>query len=648
MNPIKVSLFLVSAAFMDCPAWAQSMTELIRHTGGIESIAYAVSADGRTIVGYTEYGPAYTEATTWIDGAEQPLGSFGSTYAVATTTTNLAYGGYVRKENGNNEAVLAYYRSSPTIGTGLLGFLPGGTSSAILGLSTNGTVAVGRSTVGGQNRAIRWTVAQGMSDLGTLGGPTATAYGTSADGSVIVGVSSNGTYQRAFRWTAANGMTDIGTLAGTNSTARGVSADGTIVVGYSTLGIYNHAFRWSAISGMTDLGTLGGASSFGYAVSGDGTVVVGSSSLQSSGTSHAFSWTSRTGMVDLGTLPGDASSVAYGVSSDGNIVVGGSRSNSNVYRAFIYKSRVMLDVQDWLGSVGGVNSFLSASEELTRLHLEGAHHRPLADLGQGSSYWVTGDIASSSRSRDLLTRSGETGATFAPANNLLIGIGGGYGLQDQDLANAGSARIFGQYLVAEIDLIRPDGGIFSVLGSFGDWKDTYDRGYVTASGVDYSHGQTNLTSTAFRLRYDSASLGKAFGADFKAYVSYAHLKVASEAFAETGGSYAGSFGAMDHIAKEGRLGLTASKAFGESVKVRLSAEWIRRYDHDAAPLTATDITSTLALALPTPDPVRDQARAGVDMDYALDKRTTLSLTVHASGRGESPDVSGAISLRRSF
>jgi uncharacterized protein with beta-barrel porin domain len=96
---------------------------------------------------------------------------------------------------------------------------------------------------------------------------------------------------------------------------------------------------------------------------------------------------------------------------------------------------------------------------------------------------------------------------------------------------------------------------------------------------------------------------------------------------------------------KGKLG---RKAFGENVKVRLSAEWIRRYDHDAAPPTATDITSTLALALPTPDPVRDQARVGVDVDYALDKRTTLSLTVHASGRGKSPDVSGAISLRRSF
>jgi hypothetical protein len=80
----------------------------------------------------------------------------------------------------------------------------------------------------------------------------------------------------------------------------------------------------------------------------------------------------------------------------------------------------------------------------------------------------------------------------------------------------------------------------------------------------------------------------------------------------------------------------------------LSAEWIRRFDHDNALLIATDITSTLTLTLPSADPVRDQGRLGLDVDHKLDDQTTLSVTVHAAGVGESPDVSGALSLRRAF
>jgi probable HAF family extracellular repeat protein len=351
-------------------------------------------------------------------------------------------------------------------------------------------------------------------------------------------------------------------------------------------------------------------------------------------------------MTDLGTLGGDYS-YAWGVSADGAVVVGQSETGSAT-RAFIYYDRVMLDAQDWLGSVSGVHSTLSTSLELTRTYLEGAHHRPLADLGRARSYWVTGDIASSSRSRDLLTRSGEAGATFMPWANVLIGVGAGYGRQDQQLANDGSASTQGQYLVGEIDFIRPNGGIFSLLLSAGDWRAVSDRGYVTGGGIDYSHGETDLQSTTLRIRYDTPVLARTLGAEIKAYASGSWNKSQSDAYAETGGSYAGSFGEMEQTAKEGRLGVAVTRGFTEKLRGRLSAEWIRRFDRDQPVLTATDITSTLDLSLPGAPVVRDQARFGFDLDYLMDAQTALSLTVHSAGRGESPDVSGAVSLRRAF
>jgi uncharacterized protein with beta-barrel porin domain len=80
----------------------------------------------------------------------------------------------------------------------------------------------------------------------------------------------------------------------------------------------------------------------------------------------------------------------------------------------------------------------------------------------------------------------------------------------------------------------------------------------------------------------------------------------------------------------------------------LSAEWIHRFDQADAAMTVTDITSTLSFSMPSADPTRDQARIGLDVDHKLDDLTTLSVTVHAAGVGESPDVSGALSLRRAF
>jgi probable HAF family extracellular repeat protein len=487
---------------------------------------------------------------------------------------------------------------------------------------------------------------QSLNDLGTLGGNYSIAYAVSANGSVVVGGARNTSNEnRAFRWTSA-GMVDLGTLGGNYSAAYAVSANGSVVVGYANnASNQGRAFRWTS-AGMVDLGTLGGNDSYARAVSADGSVVVGHA-YNASNQGRAFRWTSAEGMTDLGTLGGNYSN-AYAVSANGAVVVGESDLANGQTRAFLYSHRVMLDVQDWLGSVGGVHSTLSTGLELSRTFMEGAHHRPLAELGRGRSYWATGDIAGSSRSRDLITRSGEAGVTFEAAPDVLIGVGGGYGRQDQQLANGGSASSYGQYLVGEVDFIRPNGGIFSVLVSAGDWRANMDRGYVTGGGVDYSHGETDLQSTSVRLRYDTPVLTKALGAEIKAYASGSWSKAQSDAYSETGGSFAGSFGELEQTAKEGRLGVAATRSFTEKLRGRLSVEWIRRFDSDQAVLTATDITSTLDLSLPGAPVVRDQARFGFDLDYLMDAKTTLSFTVHAAGRGESPDVSGAVSLRRGF
>src|SRR5690606_213076 len=62
--------------------------------------------------------------------------------------------------------------------------------------------------------------------LGTFGGSSTQAYALSADGMVVVGQSDlagDSTFH-AFRWTAAEGMIDLGTLGGAWSYAEFVSS----------------------------------------------------------------------------------------------------------------------------------------------------------------------------------------------------------------------------------------------------------------------------------------------------------------------------------------------------------------------------------------------------------------------------------------
>jgi hypothetical protein len=46
--------------------------------------------------------------------------------------------------------------------------------------------------------------------------------------------------------------------------------------------------------------------------------------------------------------------------------------------------------------------------------------------------------------------------------------------------------------------------------------------------------------------------------------------------------------------------------------------------------------------------VANQGRYGVELDQRLDKRTIINYSLHASGVGSLPEVSGAISFRRGF
>jgi probable HAF family extracellular repeat protein len=180
--------------------------------------------------------------------------------------------------------------------TGLLdlGVLPGHSSSLGSGTNGDGSVVVGDCESGLDKTAFRWSTTGGMVSIGRLPGSLASyALATSDDGSVIAGASflsrsgQANTQPRAIRWTSATGMVNLGGLPNhPDSRGVGISGDGSVIVGWfsDSNDVANGAFMWTQSTGMLDLNAFlpsQGASIDGWVltkangISRDGTAIVG-------------------------------------------------------------------------------------------------------------------------------------------------------------------------------------------------------------------------------------------------------------------------------------------------------------------------------------------------------------------------------------
>ena len=236
----------------------------------------------------------------------------------------------------------------------------------IVGASQNGQIDP--LTLYPENHAVLWK--NGISDLGTLGGNQSVANAINDRGQVV-GAALNAipdalsnnfslaflfepaaTQAHAFLWTKAEGMQDLGTLGGPDSTAAFVNLSGQIsgqsytnaainpTTGYATL----NPFFWEH-GKMVDIGTLGGTLGYSVWMNNPGQVV-GVSNLAGDQTGHAFLWDKKEGLKDLGTLGGSYSEPDW--INDADEIVGGAyTANDATYHAFLWRDGAMAD----LGSV---------------------------------------------------------------------------------------------------------------------------------------------------------------------------------------------------------------------------------------------------------------------------------------------------------
>ncbi len=586
---------------------------------GSFSEAAAASQDGLVIVGHTDIS-GVIHAAIWngVSLTTLPLGAYAEMRATGVSADGLTVVGFMVDVNGRTDA---FYRDS-------LNFV----------------------------------------SLASLSGLFHTkATGVSGDGSLIVGTVSNDFFfspiardgfihdRVGVTLTVINprgdGVAGFGSRPFTEMT--GISADGSTSIGVSysigssptTDGL---AFRRASNGTITSLGNLGGAWSIPNAISANGAVIVGQSANGSS--EEAFVYQNGT-MTGLGFLSGGSTSNATGVSADGSVIVGYGDVTGGAIHAFTYANQTLLDATEWMRSLNGPGSLSAMSINLSNLPLEGAHHRPLMSydgMGKQRQFWATGDFGASSRQTDRRTSYGEVGASQAYGDTV-VGVAAGTALQTQDLLFGGDAKITGQTFMAEIDTRLADKeSILSLLVLRGEWDAQTARGYVTGGGNDISRGQTDMDTTTVRVRYDGPT--QKFTGNFTAapYASFALTRVNTDGFAESGGSFPATFDAHSHTAKESRLGLLTKFTAGPATTIRVTAEWIHRFDDAGDVLSGVNQTTSGAFAVAGLAPTKDQARFGFDVDHKLSADTMLSLSIHAAGYGQAHDVAGSLSLRRGF
>jgi len=326
------------------------------------SSAFAVSADGRVVVGYSGSGNG-DEAFRYEDGVMTGLGDLPGrnpyeSRATAVSADGTIVAGTSGRSGGIHRSQAFLWSDGLLTGLGSLATCTQPTLSSANALSDDGAVLVGMSCApnGVTAAAYRNGTWEDLGAYPTFEDSTATAI--SPEGDIIGGQEYDEDLSgRAFL--IENGViAPLGGLpAGTDAAwPTDISSGGEVVVGGRAYGEFlNEPFRY-ADGVMTGLGHLPGdlgpdeyTFATATAVSADGRTIVGSSiyaDRSSAGTS-AFIWTEEQGMKYLSDVlvtqravgfHGSRGSLhaAYGISADGLTIVGtGSRNSSMPREAWV-------------------------------------------------------------------------------------------------------------------------------------------------------------------------------------------------------------------------------------------------------------------------------------------------------------------------
>jgi probable HAF family extracellular repeat protein len=308
--------------------------------GSAESVAMAVSADGRVVCGFASSaasGAGQHEAWVWTEGAGLTgLGFLGGGQTESQAVALSADGQVIVGSSGSALVVppsregFVLRGSGGMQGMGVLG--DGATaSSAAAAVNAAGTAVVGSAPGANGTVGYLWGELGFVVLDGADGDWFVVARGVSGDGDQVVGYATTVGGQRARVWRRGEGW-GAGSLFEGEGAALASTPDGSVVTGRLGGGQDQELLRWTTDAGAVGLGRPGGSRSpSGWGLSGDGGAIVGSAVRTGSGEQGALVWVEGEAPAFLEEwlaerfgleAAGWRLEVARGMSADGRVIVG--------------------------------------------------------------------------------------------------------------------------------------------------------------------------------------------------------------------------------------------------------------------------------------------------------------------------------------
>lgn len=615
--------------------------------------ARSLSADGKTVIGSYMSNGKY-EGFVWMEASGfAPIsslgGDYGSTYGVAVSADGAAATGYIAKFSYKSEP-LYWSRATGTVSLGSLGGLYG----QGVAISGDGSTVVGQAQDATAYRAFVWSQALGaLTNIDTLY-LSSSATQVSYDGRVVAGHGqTNDGNARTFRWTSADQMMDIGTLGGDTTQLSAMSDSGNFLVGYSDIGGNTyHAYRYdAAATSMVDLGTLGGTYSRAADITADGSVVVGSSD-NADNQRRGFRWSQASGMVSIedwmrsvGVTPGNyVIKDVVRVSDNGKIVAGLTED----YQIFFAR-----EGQDPTGGNSGVitlDTFLptvvSAGSTVASRQLHsadtvmfGAQGQPMRNLlsAEQKAVWGTVDIGHDEA--DLANGNlavGEFGFGYGFSDTVTGRLGLGFVYSGFNLAEGGTVKNSGLYIAPEasIELIED---IYLTLGGF--WSSASvksNRGYLNGGVLDYSVGDTNAQTWGGKLRLDWVDALVVNDTRFTPYIGLSYASTSVDGYSETAGSFPVSYDGLNDHSTIARFGVDIVHTVSDDLRFLAKAEAAYQFEAGSSALSGA-IIGVDSFTLPGQSHQRAWLRGGIGAEYDV-AGGTASVMLNVTSKGQDPDV----------
>lgn len=311
-----------------------------------------------------------------------------------------------------------------------------------------------------------------------------------------------------------------------------------------------------------------------------------------------------------------------------------------------------------LADVGTYNATLmetagkapQAAAGIANLALGGAHHRSLRDSGlavtrNGTCAWATTDMARHNGS-DTTMNLIEAGAC-KDIGATRFGLGVGQAWSRQGWSQGGSARVDGQYLIAEAASDLGGGVEASLLGYYGRFSTDLKRNYQNGAATDTSKGTPDATSAALRLRTDWKDAFVLAATRFSPYAAYTWTDSHIDGYTETGGAFPARFDATTQRSQDVRLGVAASAPLAASTDLRVAVEAAHRLDETVSD-TSGEVLGLWHFSVAGQKTTQNWSRLLLDLDHRLGKTSLLNASLSASTSGGDASWGASLGYRASF